>query len=132
MRVADIDLWEAPLAHIGQSMGEVREKLAGAEVPHALVIDPDRRPVGWLSDDHLRLETVPARPGTSPDPVIELDDVLRDALADLLQAETRYAPVVDGEGHLAGVLSVEIISEFLTSPEALTEEHAAAERPIGE
>jgi hypothetical protein len=30
------------------------------------------------------------------------------------------------------VLSVEIVSEFLTSPEALTEEHAAAERPISE
>jgi hypothetical protein len=29
------------------------------------------------------------------------------------------------------VLSVEIISEFLTSPEALTEEHPAAERPLG-
>jgi hypothetical protein len=28
-------------------------------------------------------------------------------------------------------LSVEIISEFLTSPEALVEEHPAAERAIG-
>ena len=56
---------------------------------------------------------------------------MRDALSDLLQAETRYAPVVDGEGRIAGVLSVEIISEFLTSPEALREEHPAAERAIG-
>jgi osmoprotectant transport system ATP-binding protein len=132
MRVADIDLWEAPLAHIGQSMGEVREKLPAAEVPHALVIDPDRRPVGWLSDEDLAREIVPAKPDTSPDPIVELDDVLRDALSDLLQAETRYAPVVDAEGRIAGVLSVEIVSEFLTSPEALTEEHAAAERPVSE
>ena len=40
---------------------------------------------------------------------------MRDALSDLLQAETRYAPVVDARGAIAGVLSVEIISEFLTS-----------------
>ena len=40
---------------------------------------------------------------------------MRDALSDLLQAETRYAPVVDSRGAIAGVLSVEIISEFLTS-----------------
>ena len=40
---------------------------------------------------------------------------MRDALSDLLQAESRYAPVVDGDGRIAGVLSVEIISEFLTS-----------------
>jgi osmoprotectant transport system ATP-binding protein len=130
MRVADIDLWEAPLAHIGQYTAEVRAKLPAAEVPYALVIDPERRPVGWMSDDDLLGETVPARPDTSPDPIVELDDVMRDALSDLLQAETRYAPVVDAEGRLAGVLSVEIISEFLTSPEARTEEHPAAERPL--
>jgi osmoprotectant transport system ATP-binding protein len=131
MRVADIDLWRAPLAFVGQSSAEVRAKLDGAEVPHALVIDSERRPIGWMSDADLAAETVPARPDTSPDPVVELDDVMRDALSDLLQAETRYAPVVDAEGRIAGVLSVEIISEFLTSDEALTEEHPAAERPLG-
>ncbi len=131
MRVSDIDLWEAPLAHVGQATSEVRAKLSGAEVPHALVIDAERRPLGWLSDDDLSGETVPARPDTSPDPVLDLDDVMRDALSDLLQAETRYAPVVDAERRIAGVLSVEIISEFLTSPEALSEEHPAAERPVG-
>jgi osmoprotectant transport system ATP-binding protein len=132
MRVRDIDLWEAPLAHVGQATTEVRAKLDGAEVPYALVIDSDRRPLGWLSDDDLLRETVPARPDTSPEPVVELDDVMRDALSDLLQAETRYAPVVDAERRIAGVLSVEIVSEFLTSDEALTEEHSAAERAVTE
>ena len=130
MRVADIDLWEAPLAHVGQSSAEVRAKLEGAEVPHALVVDSDRRPLGWLSDSDLRAETVPARPDSSPDPILELEDVMRDALSDLLQAETQYAPVVDGQGRIAGILSIEIISEFLSSRDALTEEHPAAERPL--
>jgi osmoprotectant transport system ATP-binding protein len=131
-RVRDIDLWEAPLAHVGQATSEVRAKLDGAEVPYALVIDSERRPLGWLSDDDLLRETVPARPDTSPEPMVELDDVMRDALSDLLQAETRYAPVVDAERRIAGVLSVEIVSEFLTSDEALTEEHSAAERAVTE
>jgi len=131
LRVSDIDLWQAPLAHVGQATSEVRAKLPGAEVPYALVIDSERRPLGWLSDDDLGGETVPAKPDASPDPVLERDDVMRDALSDLLQAETRYAPVVDAEGRIAGVLSVEIISEYLTSPEALTEERPAAERPLG-
>jgi hypothetical protein len=61
--------------------------------------------------------------------VLDLDDVMRDALADLLRCGTQYAPVADGSGAVAGVLSIEIISEFLQSPKALTEEHAAAERP---
>ncbi len=131
MRVGDIDLWAAPLAHVGQSTAEVRAKLVGAEVPYALLIDSERRPLGWLSETDLGRETVPARPDTSADPVLEREDVMRDALSDLLQAETRYAPVVDGEGRIAGVLSVEIISEFLTSDEALHDEHSAAERPLG-
>jgi osmoprotectant transport system ATP-binding protein len=131
LRVGDISLWEAPLAHIGQATAEVRAKLEGAEVPHALVIDAERRPIGWLSPADLARETVPARPDASPDPILDRDDVMRDALSDLLQAETRYAPVVDARGAIAGVLSVEIISEFLTSDEALTDEHSAAERPLG-
>ncbi len=36
MRVSDIDLWEAPLAYVGQPTAEVRAKLDGAEVPYAL------------------------------------------------------------------------------------------------
>ena len=130
LRVADIDLWEAPLAHVGQATAEVRAKLDGAEVPHALVVDSERRPLGWLSDADLAQPTVPAKPDTSPHPILDRDDVMRDALSDLLQAETRYAPVVDRDGRIAGVLSVEIISEFLTSPEALTDEHPPAERAL--
>jgi osmoprotectant transport system ATP-binding protein len=130
MRVGDVDLWQAPLAHVGQATAEVRAKLDGAEVPYALVIDAERRPLGWLSAGDLARETVPAKPDTSPHPRLELADVLRDALSDLLQAETQYAPVVDPEGRIAGVLSVEIISDFLGSSEALADEHRPAERPL--
>src|SRR5215218_1394219 len=55
MRVRDIDLWEAPLAFVGQATAEVRAKLAGSgvEVPYALLVDDRRRPLGWLSDRDL-------------------------------------------------------------------------------
>ena len=130
MRVRDIHLWEAPLAYVGQPTAEVKAKLEGAEVPHALVVDSDRKPIGWLSDADLRGDTVPQKPDTGPEPLLDADDVMRDALADLLQTETQYAPVTDAQGRIAGVLSVEIISEFLVSPEAKKEEHAAVERPV--
>ncbi len=132
MRVSDIDLWQAPLAFVGQATAEVRAKLQGAEVPHALLVDSERRPLGWLSEDDLNKETVPERPDSGPEPILDLDDVMRDALADILQSETHYAPVVDGQRQIAGVLSVEIIQEFLTSPKAAVEDHPAAERPLAE
>jgi osmoprotectant transport system ATP-binding protein len=131
MRVSDINLWQAPLAFVGQATTEVRAKLDGAEVPHPLLVDSERHPLGWLSERDLERELVPERADTSPAPILDLDDVMRDALADLLQSETQYAPVADPDGRIAGVLSVEIISEFLTSPRARTEEHPAAERPHG-
>jgi len=130
MRVGDIDLWQAPLAFVGQASDDVLAKLDGAEVPHALLVDSERRPLGWLSEKDLANETVPPVADSSPNPVLDVSDILRDALSDVLQAESRYAPVVDGARRIVGVLSVEIISEFLTSDDALTDEHAAAERPL--
>ena len=129
MRVSDIDLWEAPLAFVGQATAEVRAKLASAEVPYPLLVDSERRPLGWLSERDLTADVVPSQPDSSPEPVLDLDDVMRDALADLLQSETQYAPVTDHAGRIAGVLSIEIISEFLASPDAKTDEHSATERP---
>jgi osmoprotectant transport system ATP-binding protein len=133
MRVADIDLWEAPLAYVGQPTAEVRAKLAepDVEVPYPLLVDSERRPLGWLSERDLRADTVPARPDSPLGPLLDRDDVMRDALADLLQGEAQYAAVADHEGRIDGVLSVEIISEFLKSPRAKTEEHSAVERPHG-
>jgi CBS domain containing-hemolysin-like protein len=111
----------------------VRAKLAqpDVEVPYPLLVDSERRPVGWLSQRDLRADTVPNQPDSPLGPLIDRDDVMRDALADLLQGEAQYAAVVDHEGRIDGVLSVEIISEFLGSPQAKTEEHPATERPHG-
>ncbi len=131
MRVADIDLWEAPLAFVGQASAEVRAKLdaPAVEVPYPLLVDGERRPLGWLSERDLAAATVPARPDSPLGPVLDRDDVMRDALADMLQGGAQYAAVTDSAGAVAGVLSVEIISEFLVSPAAKHEEHPAAERP---
>jgi osmoprotectant transport system ATP-binding protein len=131
MRIRDIDLWEAPWAEPGHPTAEVRAKLAApdVEVRYALLVDSEHRPQGWLSERDLRGETVPEQADSPLGPVLELDDVMRDALADLLQAGVQYAAVIDGDGRVAGILSVEIISEFLASPGAKSEDQDAVERP---
>ena len=124
MRVRDIDLWQAPLARAGEPTADVRSRVADADVPHALVVDTAGRPLGWMSDRDLTAETVPARPDSSADPVIDTDDVLRDALSDLLQADALYGPVVDSRGQVIGVLSVAIISDFLSTAETVAQRTA--------
>jgi osmoprotectant transport system ATP-binding protein len=131
LRVRDIDLWKAPLAHVGQATSVARQAVAAADLPYPLVVDSERRPMGWLSERDLQSEFVTDTPHTSPEPLLDLDDILRDALSDLLQSESQYGPVVDGEGRVAGILSVEIISEFLNSAEGTELAEPPAERIEG-
>jgi osmoprotectant transport system ATP-binding protein len=133
LRVGDIDLWRAPNARPGQSTAEVRAQLAAAdvEVPYALLVDADDRPLGWLTQRDLAGDTVPDTADAPLGPVLETGDVMRDALADLLQGESMYAAVTDHDGRIVGILSIEIISEFLASPDAKNDEHGAVERPLG-
>jgi osmoprotectant transport system ATP-binding protein len=133
MRVGDVNLWRAPNARPGQSTAEIRAELdhPDVEVPYALLVDDGGRPLGWLTQRDLAGDTVPDKADAPLGPVLETRDVMRDALADLLQGESMYAAVVDGDGAITGILSIEIISEFLASPEAKTDEHSAVERPLG-
>ena len=133
MRVGDVNLWRAPNARPGQSTAEVRAELdhPDVEVPYALLLDDRDRPTGWLTERDLAGDTVPDHADAPLGPVLETSDVMRDALADLLQGESMYAAVTDHDRRIVGILSVEIISEFLKSPEAKTDEHGAAERPLG-
>jgi hypothetical protein len=81
-------------------------------------VDDEGRPLGWLSDRALVGETVTDERRSRADPVLEMEDVLRDALSDLLAEEAQYGPVVDERGVVTGVLSVEILSHALkTDPE---------------
>ena len=119
-RVRDVDLWTAPLVREGEPVAEARARAAASEVPYALVVDDGGRPLGWLTERGLREERVRADLASSPDPVVDVDAILRDALSDLLAHEVQYAPVIDHEGRVAGVLSIELLSHRIaTTPETV-------------
>jgi len=119
-RVRDVDLWTAPVVRVGEAVAEVRAKLADSDLRYPLLVDAEQRPLGWLSEEALRGERVQEVLRSPAEPLLDLDDVLRDALSDLLQHETQYGPVVDANGRVAGVLSVEILGQALqVEPEAV-------------
>jgi len=124
-RVRDIDLWTAATVRVGEPVAEAKTKIADSDISIALLVDDDRRPVGWLSDAALAGERVEQKLRSKAEPTVELDDILRDALSDLLASDSRYGAVVDGQGHVAGVLSLEVVSNFLQ--EAPVESRSGAE-----
>ncbi|MBA3421944.1 MAG: ABC transporter ATP-binding protein [Thermoleophilaceae bacterium] len=115
-RVRDIDLWTAATVRSGEPVAEARRKIAEADIDIPLVVDDHGRPQGWLSERGLAGERVRPELRSRAEPLVELDDVLRDALADLIESEVHYSPVVDPDGCLAGVLSLEVISQSLHVP----------------
>jgi len=112
-RVRDIDLWKAALVRPGDPVEYVRKKLADADLPIPLLVDDQERPLGWLSEKAMHGERITNDLRSPAEPMVELDDVLRDALSDLLASESQYGPVVDSRGRVAGVLSLEVISHVL-------------------
>jgi osmoprotectant transport system ATP-binding protein len=118
-RVRDVDLWTAPLVRAGEPVAEVRAKIEASDIHIPLLVDGDDKPVGWLSERGLSGERVRPELRSGPEPIVELDDVLRDALSDLLANETQYGPVVDPGGRVAGVLSIEVLAHTIanTPPE---------------
>ena len=124
-RVRDIDLWKPAKLRVGESTRDAQAKIDDSDVPVPLLVDEHDRPLGWLSERALSGERVEAHLRSKAEPVLEMDDILRDALADLLTGETRYGPVIDAQGRVRGVLSLEVISNFLQ--EAPTESRSGAE-----
>ncbi|MGI8729091.1 MAG: ABC transporter ATP-binding protein [Solirubrobacteraceae bacterium] len=109
-RVRDIDLCTAATCRAGEPTSEVRERMAEADLEYVLLVDADHRPLGWLSDRGLTGERVRAELRSAADPIVDLDDILRDALSDLLASESMYGPVVDSQGRMVGALSMEVIA----------------------
>ncbi len=115
-RVRDIDLWKAAVVRAGEPVADVRKKLEDADLDIPLLVDDHGRPKGWLSERGMTGERVREELRSPADPIVELDDILRDALSDLLGSDTRYGPVVDADGRVAGVLSMEALSHALSVP----------------
>jgi osmoprotectant transport system ATP-binding protein len=111
-RVRDVDLWKAPWVRAGTPVTSALERAEGSDLPYALLVDDENRALAWLDGEDLSGDVVPFKRDDDL-PSVDLDDILRDALADLLQHGVQYGVVRDRDGRVAGVLSVELLARFL-------------------
>jgi osmoprotectant transport system ATP-binding protein len=112
-RVRDLPLAEVATATVGEPLAAVRARLPSAS-GWAVVIDEERRPLGWVGASDLadegRVGPELAEPGSA---LLQPESTLRDALSAMLASSVQLGVVVDEHDELLGVVSVDAISATL-------------------
>ena len=113
-RVGELTPATAPTARVGDDAAAARRNALEQETGHLLVVDADDRPVGWVA-----LEDIP-REGTLTEdlpepmsPLLNRRATLKDALSLLLDADVQAGIVVDRDGRVLGIVTVEMIAEVM-------------------
>ncbi|CAN5530067.1 betaine/proline/choline family ABC transporter ATP-binding protein [soil metagenome] len=115
-RVGDVELLPAVTARVGDEAADARRRALADPFPYLLLVDDEQRPIGWLEQDHI--------PGTgvltveragAMSPLLERRMTLKDALSLLLDADVMAGIVVDDDGAVGGLLTVEQIATALRS-----------------
>jgi len=116
-RVADLELDQWPTISGDASHDEVRRVLESSERSAVLVLDERRRPLTWVTMDHLRSGDVrPLRDiGLPPDALVEPQATLSDTLNEMVSARYSTAVVVDAAGTYQGIVDMDTINESVRS-----------------
>jgi osmoprotectant transport system ATP-binding protein len=117
-RLEEIDLLAPPLVRVGEPVSGVRERIAGGSLApvagHVLVADEIGRPLDWLPMSRLGgADTVPERPSGGAEPIIDRVTTLRDALSAIIEADSAYGTVVNGNGRCVGLVGAAQIASGL-------------------
>lgn len=146
MSVGRICTREVDIAHADESVWQIAERMHQRVVGTLVVIDKDRVPVGIITDRDL-VERVLAKaldPNSTtvqevmtPAPeTVDEQTPIEQAIALMRRERCRRLPVVDDQGQLAGLLSLDdvlqLLAEELTSVGELLEQQTvkAVARPF--
>jgi osmoprotectant transport system ATP-binding protein len=113
-RVRDVPLDHPAAIRVGDDAAAAARVLEDTHSPYVPLVDAEDRPVGWLSRKELQQPGPigPERAGT-PEPLLDRESTLRDALSAMLGSAVQEGLVVDEHGRLLGSLSIEAISGVL-------------------
>ncbi|MFN8111181.1 MAG: ABC transporter ATP-binding protein [Thermoleophilia bacterium] len=109
-RVEDLDLAAAPAVPRTEAPEATRGRIdAGELLPiagYVVLVDEDMRPLAWVHVDRLGDPRAPH----PPTPLIDRMSTVRDALSALVGAGAANGLVVNGRGHLVGMVDVDAIT----------------------
>jgi osmoprotectant transport system ATP-binding protein len=112
-RVKDVPLERPPTVRVGEDAAAVERQLDHAGSGYVLMVDEQDRPVGWLARQAVGRGPVGPERATSPEPLLDPESTLRDALSAMLGSAVQEGLVVDSAGKLLGSVSVEAVGSVL-------------------
>jgi osmoprotectant transport system ATP-binding protein len=111
LRVSDIELSSATIARVGDAAADARHKAEADPMRYVLLLDPGDRPLGWISHADLPHEgTLQESMGNPVSPQLNKRTTLKDALSMMLDADVQTGIVVDRNGKLQGLVTIDTIA----------------------
>jgi osmoprotectant transport system ATP-binding protein len=122
LRVSDVQLQAAITARPGDSADDARRRAIDDPLRYLLVIDAANRPLGWVAHGDIPNEGLITEAMANPvSPTVNKRTTLKDALSMMLDADVQTGIVVDRNGAVQGLLTVDTIAAKMREGE-----HAAA------
>ncbi len=110
-KLADIDLIGAPCVKQGEALDGSRDRLT--DNIGVVLVDDDGRPLGVVSPDRLGNGSVSRSDSRNIDQTVTTAVTMREALSLMMTDSLRPLLVVDGDGKVAGYVSIELINRAL-------------------
>jgi len=111
LRVSDVALQPAVTARPGDSAGDARRRALDDPQRYLLMIDASNRPLGWVAHGDIPAEGVLSESMANPvSPTVNKRTTLKDALSMMLDADVQTGIVVDRNGAVQGLLTMDAIA----------------------
>jgi osmoprotectant transport system ATP-binding protein len=125
-RVEALDLLPAVTASPGDDAAEAARRARADPFPYLLLVDAERRPLGWIGQDDIPARgTLSEELASEMSPLLDPRTTLKDALARLIEAEVQAGIVVDRAGRTMGLLTAEMIFDWSRQTKAEAQANAA-------
>jgi osmoprotectant transport system ATP-binding protein len=126
-RVSEVSLTEWPTAGLDEDRDTLRRKLEEeSDQSFLLLLDPQRRPIRWVSYRDLEHAKGPmADRGLPVAAIVEPHASLHDALDEMITSNVGCAVVVDGRGAYQGVVDIDTVMTAVNALRAELRERLA-------
>jgi osmoprotectant transport system ATP-binding protein len=112
LRVSDVPLLPAVTARPGDSAADARRRALDDPQRYLLVIDNANRPLGWIAHGDIPADGEISEAMANPvSPTVNKRTTLKDALSMMLDADVQTGIVVDRNGTVQGLITVNEIAE---------------------